>query len=465
MKGILPFSFDAFLKETRKLITIFVPILIAQLAVTGLGVVDTIMSGRVGTNDLAAIGLGSSVLFPVMMIAIGTLMSLTSLVAKQEAKGDFQSLGEYLSQGIWLAIPIGLLMWGVLTYADLFLKFLPLSQPVFHLTDDYLDYIAWGLPGLGFYFAYRFFWEGLSLTVPTMVISLGALVLNIPLNAIFIYGWGPIKAYGAAGCGIASSIVMWSMLFAAIWFVYRRLARSPERQEMDLSKFHPPKWQARIQPMLAMGIPNSLALLFEASLFSLIAILIVKLGTLAIAAHQVALSYSSLAFMLPISISLAATIRSGQAYGKGSRLEVETRVYSAVIFAILVAIATALFTYFLRQPIVELYTENTQVLQLAMSLLVIAALYQVFDAIQVTTAGALRGLHSTHTTMWVTLFGYWVVGLGGGYLLTFGSPYNAPMGVAGFWVGILLGFVFSAVALQIKMAHLIRHLNRKGELV
>lgn len=457
------FSFSDFSQEVKRLIVIAFPILIAQLAVAGLGVVDTIMSGRVGTEDLAAIGLGSSILFPVMILALGILMPLTPIVAKIDAKGEQQSLALHLSQGLWLALPIGMLMWFLLTSADYVLGYLPLTPKVFHLTDDYLDYIAWGLPGLGLYFVYRFFWEGLSLTLPTMIISLAALILNIPLNAIFIYGWGSIPAYGAAGCGIASTLVMWGMLLAGMWYIYFKL--NQQQAGLNLRLLHKPKWIGGIKPLLALGIPNTLAQLFEVSLFSLIALLIAQLGTVVIAAHQVTLSFSSLIFMVPLSISLAVAIRSGQALGKGSRQELVTKAYSAIIFSALVGLLTMVLTLAFRHEIISLYNENPQVIQLTSVLLVIAALYQVFDAIQVTTAGALRGLHSTQVTMWVTLVSYWGVGLGGGYMLTFGSPWNEPLGVAGFWIGILLGLVFAAIALQLKLVHLIRKLERRGELV
>lgn len=456
------FSIASFYLEIKRLAVIALPILVAQLAVAGLGVVDTVMSGRVGTDDLAAIGLGSSIFFPVMILAIGVLMPLTPIVAKSEAKGEHALLVHHLWQGLWLALPLGVLMWFLLTYADQLLNLLPLTPKVFQLTADYLNYIAWGLPGLGLYFVYRFFWEGLSLTLPTMIISIAALILNIPLNAIFIYGWGPVQAHGAAGCGIASSIVMWAMLLVAMGYVYYRLNR--QRPQLDLTGLYKPVWQTGIKPFLALGIPNTFAQLFEASLFSLIAVLIAQLGTVVIAAHQVALNFTSLVFMLPLSISLAVTIRSGQAFGQGDRQELVARSYSAIIFAAIVGLITAILTFAFSQEIVELYNQNPQVVQLASSLLVIAALYQVFDAVQATTAGTLRGLHSTQVTMWVTLVCYWGVGLGGGYLLTFGTPWSQPLGVAGFWIGILIGFILSAIALQAKLIHLIHHLSRKGEL-
>lgn len=458
------FSVSAMFDEFKHLIRLAAPILVAQLAIAGLGIVDTVMSGRVGTDDLAAIGLGSSVLFPVMMLSIGILLTLTPLIGKQYGKNNRAGIVRFLSQGLWLAVPLSFLTWWLLANAGIALDFLPLTHKVHQLSDDYLFYIAFGLPGLIFYFVWRFFWEGLGLTVPTMLISIAALLLNIPLNAVFIYGFGPVKAYGAAGCGIASAIVMWSMLVVGMLFVWRSNQTRPYLREIRRA-LQSPRWHRGMKDILALGVPNTFALLFEASLFSLIAIFIAKLGTTVIAANQVALSYTSLLFMVPLSLSLAITIRTGQAYGQGSRVQLLTRVYSGILLTVSVSGVIALMTYGFRQPISALYTENPEVIQIAVTLLMLASFYQVFDAIQVSSAGALRGLHSTQVTMWVTLVCYWGVGLGGGYVLAFTDWLSGPYGVAGFWIGIVAGFVLAAGALQIKLYLLIQRLTRQGELV
>lgn len=458
------FSMSDYWIEFQKLLRLTFPIFIAQLSLTALGVVDTIMSGQVGTDDLAAIGLGSSLLFPVFMVGTGILLALTPLIAKQYGQQNNTEITKYLHQGIWLAIPLGLISMAILMNLQFVLNWLNITLQVYQLIEDYLLYISFGMVGIALYQALRFFWEGLGLTLPTMIISVIALVINIPLNAVFIYGWGPVPEYGAAGCGIASAIVMWVMFLMGLGYV----VVSPKTRKLtqfSLKQFSLPNWQQGIQPILGLGVPNTLALLFEVSLFSFIALFIANLGTVVIAAHQVAISYTSLAFMVPLSFALALTVRTGHAYGQKQaaalRLSVRTGIFSSVIFSG----ATAIITFLTAPYISALYTEDKQVIQLAIVLLGYAAFYQTFDAIQVASAGALRGLHSTQVTMWVTLISYWVIGLGLGAVLAHTNWLVPEMGVEGFWMGIVLGLILAAILLQLKLNWLLKRLHLTGEVV
>ncbi|WP_019896453.1 MATE family efflux transporter [Hydrogenovibrio halophilus] len=449
--------------EARVLLKLALPILVAQLAITGLGVIDTVMSGHVGTDDLAAIGLGSSLMFPVLMVPMGILLALTPLVSRRFGQKDSEAIARYLQQGLWLSVPLGLLALAVLMFPQWVLDQLSLSPNVYQLTEDYLAFVGLGIPGLALYLALRFFWEGLSLTWPTMVISVLALLVNVPLNALFIYGWGPVPAFGAAGCGIASAMVMWAMLGAGIWFV-RRYPQTRSLTVWPKGTWFRMRWRQGLADILSLGVPNMLALLFEVTLFSLIAVFIAKLGTEVIAANQVVMSYTSMAFMIPLSLSLAVTVRVGTAYGQGSltamRLSVRTGLAVAVAFSAVVA----LITFSARDLIAEFYTSDPAVIAIAVWLLLLAAAYQVFDAVQVTSAGILRGLHHTRTTMVVTFISYWVLGMGGGYIMAFTDWWMPAQGVGGFWLGIVFGLILAAFLLQWKLWHLKAGLVKNGAL-
>lgn len=452
------------LSELKALTRLAVPILIGQVAIAGLGVVDTMMSAQVGTADLAAIGLGSSVLLPVMMLAIGLMMTLTPLVAKSSGKREHANVALTFQQGLWLTLPVGAVIAAILMNAELLLSYLPLEPKVYSLTNDYLFYIAFGMPFLTGYFAVRFFWEGLGYTRPTMVISLLALALNVPLNALFIYGWGPVPAFGAAGCGIASAIVMLLMFLVSVKVVTQNI-RLRKIAFFTLTGWSRPKWSNGIGPILSLGVPNTLALLFETGLFSFMSIFIASLGTQAIAANQVALSYTSLVFMLPLSIGLAMSVRVGRAYGRGKANDVRAAIYTGVMMGIAVSLVVAFITYGFRFSISEAYSDQPQVIVIAAGLLAIAALYQLFDAIQVTTAGALRGLHRTRETMWVTLLSYWGIGLGIGSVFTFTDWLTPePLGVSGYWWAIVLGFVLAAISLQYFLKRRLTQLETSREI-
>lgn len=432
--------------EAKRLFTLAIPIFFAQLAMTSLGVVDTIMSGWVGTDDLAAIGLGSSIILPIFMIPTGILLAITPLVARAYGNQNSRDIQCFFHQGIWVALPLGLLSaWVVLNLEGL-LNLLSLSPKVFQLTQDYLVYIAWGLPGIALFQALRFFWEGLGKTLPTMTISFFALIMNIPLNALFIYGYGSIEAQGAAGCGIATSLVMWSMFLFGLIYVF-----SAADTRQYLLKHFPKPVLKPIQAILGLGVPNTLALLFEVSMFSLIALFIAKLGSEVLAAHQIALSYSSMIFMVPLSLSMAISIRVATTYGENNRTDLQ-RVYKvSQAIALLAGLLITAFTWLMREHIANFYTQDHAVQTLALTLLFYATAYQVFDSVQAACAGALRGLHNTRIIMIVTFITYWPTGLGLGYILSFTDWMVPAMGVEGFWLGILLGMVLSSIILSIKL--------------
>ncbi len=441
-----------FKSETSLLLRLAMPILLAQWALTGLGVVDTLMSGWMGTNDLAAIGLGSSIMLPVFMFSTGILLAITPLVAKANGQSKPNKITLFLYQGLWLSLPLGFVSLWVLMNLDWVLNLLDLNESIYQLTQDYLFYIAFGLPGIALYQALRFFWEGLGTTLPTMWISFFALFLNIPLNAIFIYGFGPIEPLGAAGCGIASTIVMWVMFIVSILYVFKaKLTRPFCRPAIALSALLRPRWKSGIRPILALGVPNTLALLFEVSLFSMIVLFIASLGAEVIAGNQIALSFTSMAFMVPLSLAMALTVRVGDGFGKNSREQVRISLIIGFSIALLIGILLAVISYFFRFEIVALYSDDTPVVLIATSLLIFAAIYQVFDAIQVTSAGALRGFHDTQVTMLVTFVTYWGVGLGLGYVFAFKDWIVAPMGVEGFWLGIVLGLLLAAILLSMRL--------------
>ncbi len=479
--------FLEFKQESSLLLKLAMPILLAQWSLTGLGVVDTLMSGWVGTNDLAAIGLGSSLMLPIFMFSTGILLAITPLVAKANGRGEGDKITQFLCQGLWLALPLGILSLALLMNLDWVLVLLNLNDSIYQLAQDYLFYAAFGLPAIALYQALRFFWEGLGITLPTMWISFTALFLNIPLNAVFIYGLGPVEPLGAAGCGVATAIVMWVMFFIGALYVVsakrtqvfctlklskKRSKQCPEQlaeqadkqmaQQVNHLPAKPstkgpsllslrPSWTSGIRPILALGIPNTLALMFEVSLFSMIVLFIASLGAEVIAGNQIALSFTSMAFMVPLSLSMALTVRVGDGFGRNDPYQVRTSLIIGFIVALLIGTLLALISYFLRFDIVALYTEDGSVILIATSLLIFAAVYQVFDSVQVTSAGALRGFHDTQVTMVVTFITYWGIGLGLGYVFAFKSWIVEPMGVQGFWLGIVLGLLAAAVLLSTRL--------------
>jgi MATE family multidrug resistance protein len=262
---------------------------------------------------------------------------------------------------------------------------------------------------------------------------------------------------GAVGCGVATAMVMWSMLLGG--WLYVRFAKSTQTY---LRKIQAPNW-SKIKPILWLGFPMAMALLFEVGMFSFIVFFIAPLGTDVIGAHQIAMSFTSLLFMLPLSLAMAMTVRVGQAYGREDRTAMMNSILTGTALAIIFGFVLSISTFLTRESIVSLYTSHADVVVIAVTLFLFAASYQVFDAIQVAMAGALRGLHDTQMTMWVTLVSYWGIGLGGGFVFAFFNPFGEALGVYGFWIGIVCGLGLAAVLLVFRLKWMLAHVEFKNE--
>lgn len=457
-------------RESRTLLRLALPICGAQLAQSGMSAVDVIMAGRASATDLAAVSVGSSLWLPLMLFMTGALMGLTPIVAQLLGAGRHTAIRPYVHQALWIALCLGglsaLLLWfGV---GPVF-RFMGVPEQVAQLSAGYLAAVAFGMPGVGLYQALRAFSDGMNHTRPALWISLLGLAINIPCNYVLIYG-GPglvsllgdgmpawiaaWPALGAVGCGVATAISMWVMCLAMIGYTYRARAYGAVR----LWHSPVPPQRRDIQELLYVGVPIGVAIFVEVTLFTLIALFVARLGEVVVAAHQIALNYTSILFMLPLSLSMALTVRVGNTLGRGTAQEARFVAWNGVVVCLLVALLNDAILWMTASPILALYTSNTEVHALAMSLVTLAMLYQISDSLQVNLAGALRGYKDTRIVMLITLFSYWLIGLAGGHLLGRGiDGYLAPMGVHGYWLGLCAGLTVAALLLGWRLHHRARH--------
>ena len=435
--------------ELRALLTLAIPIIIAQLAHTAMGFVDAVMAGRVSPRDLAAVALGNSLWVPVFLLMTGLLLATTPKVAQHFGAGNQAQTGPLVRQALWLALVIGCSASFLLWNAKPVLLLMGVDAQLAELSMGYLHGIAFGFPAVALYHVLRCFSDGLGHTRPSMIFGIGGLLLNIPLNYVLIYGKFGLPALGGVGCGWASGIVMWGMLFGLFWWV----RRAPYYQASQLfSRFQWPDWQI-IKGLLSIGVPIGVAIFAEASIFSVIALLIGGLGASVVAGHQIALNFSSLVFMIPYSLGMAATVRVGHALGRGEPREARFAAGISMGAALGYACLSASLMLVLREEIARIYTDSPEVIALAASLLVYSALFQFSDAIQVTAAGALRGYQDTRVTMILTLFAYWGIGLPVGYALGLSHWFGEPSGPKGLWQGLVVGLTCAAVMLVIRLKH------------
>lgn len=250
--------------------------------------------------------------------------------------------------------------------------------------------------------------------------------MNIPVNYIFIYGHFGMPELGGVGCGVATAAVYWVMFLAMVSYIKRARSMRDIRNEKGTAKPDP----AVMKRLIQLGLPIALALFFEVTLFAVVALLVSPLGIVDVAGHQIALNFSSLMFVLPMSLAAAVTIRVGYRLGQGSTLDAQTAARTGLMVGVCMATLTAIFTVSLREQIALLYNDNPEVVTLAQHLMLLAAVYQISDSIQVIGSGILRGYKDTRSIFYITFTAYWVLGLPSGYILALTDLVVEPMGPA-----------------------------------
>lgn len=433
--------------EASNLIKLATPVLIASVAQTGMGFVDTVMAGGVSAIDMAAVSIAASIWLPSILFGVGLLMALVPVVAQLNGSGRQEKISFEIQQGAVMALLISIPIIGVLFQTQNILNLMDVEPLMAAKTNGYMHAVMYAVPAFLLFQTLRSFTDGMSLTKPAMFIGFIGLLLNIPLNWMFVYGKLGAPALGGVGCGVATAIVYWVMFALLLGYVMtsKRLAK------INLfGQFHKPQLKAQVR-LFKLGFPVAAALFFEVTLFAVVALLVAPLGPMIVAAHQVAINFSSLVFMLPMSVGAAVSIRVGHKLGENSTEGARIATHVGILVGLAMSLITALITVLFREQIALLYTENTAVITIAMQLLLFAAVYQCTDAIQVIAAGALRGYKDMRSIFNRTFVAYWVLGLPLGYILGMTDWIVEPMGAHGFWTGFIVGLSSAALLLGLRL--------------
>jgi len=280
-----------------------------------------------------------------------------------------------------------------------------------------------------------------------MLIGLASIPVNIAGNYIFIYGKLGFPAMGGIGCGWASALSLWFMcgcMLLTIW----RVRRYDKTHFFDLNKTCGTEGAPQL---LRLGLPIGLSLLVEASIFALIALFLSPLGALTVASHQITLNYSSMIFMIPLSLASAITIRVGHAIGQQRFDRARLSSKAGLLLNSAIALVTATLTLLFAKQIAGIYTQNPQVIMIAVGLLYLNALYQVSDAFQIGAAAALRGYKDSRVPLLMVIVSYWIIGLPLGYSLALTNFWGTPLGAEGFWISLIIGLSVAALLLGIRL--------------
>ncbi|MBU2976772.1 MATE family efflux transporter [Alteromonas sp. C1M14] len=442
-----------FVLESRRLISLAWPLLIAQITQMLMGVVDTIMAGHYSATDMAAVALGFSIIIPLQCFIQGVALAIPPILSRLHGKGHSDQVAHAAQQAGYLLFAISLLVLLIWPFTPQLVALFPMEEALYTITVDYVQFVLLSMPGFALYQWLRNYCEGLGTTKPTMAITLIGLGCNVIGNYLFIYGVGPIPAFGGAGCGISTTIVIYTMFFASLVYVSvsRRLTRYGLFNRLHLPAVTP------IWRTFKLGLPVAMTLLFEVTLFAVVALMLAPFGATTVAAHQIALNFSAIMFMCPLSLGMALSIRVGYRMGQKNPAQAKTVVKAGLAIGMCVATLTASFTLLAKSTIIALYTQDETVFALANALLIYAAIFQFSDAIQVLSANALRGYKDTTSMFIITFIAYWLVGLPTGLILGRTDWLtDEPLSAAGFWIGIIVGLSCAAILLGSRVIYIQR---------
>jgi MATE family multidrug resistance protein len=443
--------------QIRSVLTLALPLILAELGWMSMGIVDTIMVGHTANPALAisSAALGQ-VLYNTIAFGIsGVLLGLDTYLSQSHGAGRFDEANRWLLHGLILAAGLALTLILIILCAPILMLRLPIDPAVLHGSVSFLQALNYGTPALFLYFTLRRYLQAFNHVRPIALALVTANLINVCGNWLLIYGhsWGPIHipALGVTGSGLSTSI---SRCYLALFMVVT-LWRIERRHNYGLRSMALHFEPRRIKRLALLGAPAGSQIFVEISIFGMVTFLIGIMGRLPLAGHEIALNCASFTFMVPFAISAAAAVRVGQAIGRKAPAEAASAGWSAILLgAGCMAVFSAVLLLF-PHAIASSFTKDSAVIAATIPLLFVAAVFQFFDGLQITATGALRGAGNTHAGLIVQIIGYWIIGLPIGYLFGFRLHYGA----VGLWLGLCAGLMVAGISLTTVWYRTTRKLN------
>jgi len=446
-------------KEFKYNIKLAYPVILGMLGHTMVAFVDNVMVGQIGTAELAAVSLANSFMFIAMSLGIGFSTAITPLIAEADGEGNIESGKAIFKNGLFLCIVLGVLLFlGVFT-AEPLLHLMKQPLEVVDLAIPYLNLVAASLIPLIVFQAFKQFSDGMSMTRYPMYATLFGNVINVILNYIFIFGKLGMPELGIVGAAIGT-LVSRVIMVGHLWFMLSRDQKAKiyvtSIKIFNLSK-------NRIKKLFSLGLPSAMQMFFEVAIFTAAIWLSGILGKNPQAANQIALNLSSMTFMVAIGLSVTAMIRAGNQKGVLQFKELRRIVFSIFLLSTLFAVVFAILFFIFNTSLPKLYldyndptkfSDNFEVWTIASELLLIAAIFQISDTIQVVALGALRGMQDVKIPTFITFIAYWLIGFPISYYLGLYTEYKS----AGIWIGLLAGLTSSGLMLFARFNYLSKKL-------
>jgi multidrug resistance protein, MATE family len=430
------------------------PVFVGQVAVIAFSTVDTVLVARYGTDDLAALAVGMAAYITIFVTFMGIVMAIGPIAGQAFGAKRHAEAGDAVHQMVWLALALSVIGVALLLVPQPFLALSKATPEVASKVHGYLAGLAVALPGALLFTIYRAFNTAVSRPKAVMALQLAGLAAKVPLSALFVWGAGPIPAMGVTGCGIATAIVMWLQCVAAWWVMRHDAFYAPFALHRPGEFLRRPDL-ARLRDLLRLGVPMGLGIGLEVMGFSFMAFFIARLGSNAVAGHQIAVNIVSVMFMMALALSNATGTIVAQQVGARSLALARRTGWHGMVIALAASTLLALVVGLLREPITNLYTGNAVVAATALPLLAWAGVFHVFDALQTMAAFVLRSWRIATLPMFVYAASLIGVGLGGGWFLVFSDfASHTPVwasGAKGYWVASVAGLACAALGLTALM--------------
>ena len=433
--------------ELKVFISLAIPIYFSQLATHATGVIAAMMTGNYSTIDQAAVATGNMLFWPVFFGLGGSLFIVTAYVAQYYGAKKHDQIGPLLKQAFWLCIPLIILVSLYLAFADNLLNFFKTPMEVQKITKNYLLGLMVGTPALFLFQPLKSFSEGITRPLPITIINLGMVTLSAFLNYVLIFGKFGFPELGGTGCGISFAVSAWSALIALTIYIY---FSNPYKKANLFKNYHSPDLN-KIKEIFKLGFPIGACIFVEFGLFSGSGLLLSNLGENTIASHAIAMQVTTVTFMLPLSIGLAAAVRSGNLLGAGEFIRARFSSFFAIIIAVTLACFNFVLLYNFGTLFASYFNTDPAVITLSGSLIFIAAFMQISDGISFTGQGALRGYKDTLAPLYIMIIAFWCFGLPIGYILGLTDILLPSQGAKGMWIGLCFGVLLASLLVFLRL--------------
>lgn len=428
------------LDSLRRIAPLAWPVFVGQVAVLAFATVDTLMAARVGGTDLAALAVGGAAYITVFIGLMGVVLAVGPIAGQLYGAGHHAASGAQLHQAMWLALGLAVPGCALLLFPQPFLDLARAEPAVATKVRGHLAALAVALPPALLFTAFRGFNVAVSRPKIVMALQLGALVLKVPLTALFVFGAAPVPAFGAPGCGIATAVCM-LLQMAIAWVILRR---DPFYARFEIGGRIRPPHRASLLALVRLGVPMGASIMIEVTGFTFMAFFISRLGATPVAGHQIAVNLVSLMFMMPLAIANASSTLVAQRVGAGDLRDARRLGWHGVEIGVGIAATVGVAVYLLRVPIVGLYTADPVIAAAALPLLAWVVVFHIADAAQTVAGFVLRAWRIAVVPLAIYALAIWGVGLGGGYAVAFNTTGLTPpalLGAQGMWSAATAGLV------------------------